>query len=148
MLNWANSVFCKLQKQNWNNTFPPFFIFFFKNPADAASLYMLGCGDVMLYEVKAFEDDFHSWFVGQAVQRGGSHSRVNWISLIIITHTAMMSVHFILNLHQLYLSDGKSFAIRAYSSLVEVHRSQMIYSEAPFTLDINTDKWIQHTAYL
>uniref|UniRef100_A0A3Q4GLI0 Ribonuclease H2 subunit B n=1 Tax=Neolamprologus brichardi TaxID=32507 RepID=A0A3Q4GLI0_NEOBR len=46
-----------------------FFIFF--NPADAASLYMLGCGDVMLYEVKAFEDDFHSWFVGQAVQRDG-----------------------------------------------------------------------------
>ncbi|XP_025759651.1 ribonuclease H2 subunit B isoform X2 [Oreochromis niloticus] len=39
--------------------------------ADAASLYMLGCGDVMLYEVKAFEDDFHSWFVGQAVQRDG-----------------------------------------------------------------------------
>uniref|UniRef100_A0A3P8N7B5 Ribonuclease H2 subunit B n=2 Tax=Haplochromini TaxID=319058 RepID=A0A3P8N7B5_ASTCA len=32
---------------------------------------MLGCGDVMLYEVKAFEDDFHSWFVGQAVQRDG-----------------------------------------------------------------------------
>lgn len=43
-----------------------------RNPStDAASLYMLGCGDVMLYEVKAFEDDFHSWFVGQAVQRDG-----------------------------------------------------------------------------
>ncbi|XP_030614143.1 ribonuclease H2 subunit B isoform X2 [Archocentrus centrarchus] len=43
-----------------------------RNPStDAASLYMLGGGDVQLYEVKAFEDDFHSWFVGQTVQRDG-----------------------------------------------------------------------------
>lgn len=41
--------------------------------ADAASLYMLGSGDVQLYEVKAFEGDFHSWFVGQTVQRGWCH---------------------------------------------------------------------------
>lgn len=34
---------------------------------------MLGAGDVQLYEVKAFEEDFHSWFVGQTVQRGVSH---------------------------------------------------------------------------
>ncbi|XP_008287229.1 ribonuclease H2 subunit B isoform X2 [Stegastes partitus] len=43
-----------------------------RNPlTDAASLYMLGSGDVQLYEVKAFEEDFHSWFVGQTVQRDG-----------------------------------------------------------------------------
>uniref|UniRef100_A0A3P8UWP1 Ribonuclease H2 subunit B n=1 Tax=Cynoglossus semilaevis TaxID=244447 RepID=A0A3P8UWP1_CYNSE len=38
--------------------------------ADAASLYMLSAGEE-LYEVKAFEEDFHSWFVGQTVQRDG-----------------------------------------------------------------------------
>ncbi|XP_054887257.1 ribonuclease H2 subunit B isoform X2 [Poeciliopsis prolifica] len=32
---------------------------------------MLGAGDAQLYEVKAFEEDFHSWFVGQTVQRDG-----------------------------------------------------------------------------
>ncbi|XP_023256469.1 ribonuclease H2 subunit B isoform X1 [Seriola lalandi dorsalis] len=43
-----------------------------RNPStDAASLYMLGSGDMQLYEVKAFEEDFHSWFVGQTVQRDG-----------------------------------------------------------------------------
>ncbi|XP_034550638.1 ribonuclease H2 subunit B [Notolabrus celidotus] len=43
-----------------------------RNPStDAASLFMLGSGDVQLYEVKAFEEDFHSWFVGQTVQRDG-----------------------------------------------------------------------------
>ncbi|XP_056285419.1 ribonuclease H2 subunit B [Pseudoliparis swirei] len=43
-----------------------------RNPAtDAASLYMLSSGDVRLFEVKAFEEDFHSWFVGQTVQRDG-----------------------------------------------------------------------------
>ncbi|XP_057709475.1 ribonuclease H2 subunit B isoform X2 [Corythoichthys intestinalis] len=38
-------------------------------------MYMLGGGggdgDVQLYEVKAFEEDFRSWFVGQKVQRDG-----------------------------------------------------------------------------
>uniref|UniRef100_A0A3Q2XCZ2 Ribonuclease H2, subunit B n=1 Tax=Hippocampus comes TaxID=109280 RepID=A0A3Q2XCZ2_HIPCM len=40
--------------------------------AAAASLYMLsgGGGNLQLYEVKAFEEDFRSWFVGQTVQRG------------------------------------------------------------------------------
>lgn len=38
--------------------------------ADAGSLYMLSSGDIHLFEVKAFEEDFHSWFVGQTVQRG------------------------------------------------------------------------------
>ncbi|XP_035533220.1 ribonuclease H2 subunit B [Morone saxatilis] len=43
-----------------------------RNPStDAASLYMLGGGDVQLFEVKAFDEDFHSWFVGQTVQRDG-----------------------------------------------------------------------------
>uniref|UniRef100_A0A8D3CXC1 Ribonuclease H2 subunit B n=1 Tax=Scophthalmus maximus TaxID=52904 RepID=A0A8D3CXC1_SCOMX len=43
-----------------------------RNPStDATCLYMLGAGDVQLYEVKAFEEDFHSWFVGQTVQRDG-----------------------------------------------------------------------------
>ncbi|KAK2840001.1 hypothetical protein Q5P01_013741 [Channa striata] len=43
-----------------------------RNPrTDAASLYMLGSGDAQLYEVKAFEEPFHSWFVGQTVQRDG-----------------------------------------------------------------------------
>lgn len=43
-----------------------------RNPStDEASLYLLGSGDVQLYEVKAFEEDFRSWFIGQAVQRDG-----------------------------------------------------------------------------
>uniref|UniRef100_H2UNP6 Ribonuclease H2 subunit B n=1 Tax=Takifugu rubripes TaxID=31033 RepID=H2UNP6_TAKRU len=43
-----------------------------RNPStDAGSLYMLSSGDVQLYEVKAFEEEFHSWFVGQTVQRDG-----------------------------------------------------------------------------
>ncbi|KAM9347827.1 ribonuclease H2 subunit B isoform 1-T1 [Symphorus nematophorus] len=43
-----------------------------RNPStDAASLYMLSSGDVQLFEVKAFEEDVHSWFVGQTVQRDG-----------------------------------------------------------------------------
>ncbi|XP_008432417.1 ribonuclease H2 subunit B isoform X3 [Poecilia reticulata] len=43
-----------------------------RNPStEEASLYLLGAGDVQLYEVKAFEEDFHSWFVGQTVQRDG-----------------------------------------------------------------------------
>ncbi|XP_069563160.1 ribonuclease H2 subunit B isoform X2 [Brachyistius frenatus] len=43
-----------------------------RNPStDAAALYMLGSDDVQLYEVKAFEEDCHSWFVGQTVQRDG-----------------------------------------------------------------------------
>uniref|UniRef100_A0A8C8DTY1 Ribonuclease H2 subunit B n=1 Tax=Oryzias sinensis TaxID=183150 RepID=A0A8C8DTY1_9TELE len=31
----------------------------------------LKSGDERLYEVKAFEEEFHSWFVGEAVQRDG-----------------------------------------------------------------------------
>uniref|UniRef100_A0A3P9AED3 Ribonuclease H2 subunit B n=1 Tax=Esox lucius TaxID=8010 RepID=A0A3P9AED3_ESOLU len=43
-----------------------------RNPStDAASLYLLGSGDGQLYEVKAFNEDFHSWFIGQTVQRDG-----------------------------------------------------------------------------
>lgn len=42
--------------------------------AGAGSLYMLSSGDWRLFEVKAFEEDFHSWFVGQAVQRGQFYS--------------------------------------------------------------------------
>ncbi|XP_064800160.1 ribonuclease H2 subunit B isoform X1 [Oncorhynchus masou masou] len=43
-----------------------------RNPStDAASLYLLGSGDMQLYEVKAFNEDFHSWFIGQTVQRDG-----------------------------------------------------------------------------
>ena len=36
----------------------------------AASLYLLGSEDEQLYEVKAFSEDYHSWFIGQTVQRG------------------------------------------------------------------------------
>ncbi|XP_043105313.1 ribonuclease H2 subunit B isoform X2 [Puntigrus tetrazona] len=43
-----------------------------KNPATGgSSLYMFGCGDVSVYEVKAFSEDFRSWFIGQTVQRDG-----------------------------------------------------------------------------
>lgn len=31
---------------------------------------MFGRGDVSVYEVKAFTEDFRSWFIGQTVQRG------------------------------------------------------------------------------
>uniref|UniRef100_A0A8C6S7G6 Ribonuclease H2 subunit B n=1 Tax=Neogobius melanostomus TaxID=47308 RepID=A0A8C6S7G6_9GOBI len=42
-----------------------------KNPrTDAASLYLLG-SDTQLYEVKAFEEDCHSWFISQTVQQDG-----------------------------------------------------------------------------
>lgn len=52
-----------------------FLLFFYA--ADEASLYMLGGCDVQLYEVKAFDEDFHSWFIGQTVQKGWSHYIVN-----------------------------------------------------------------------
>ncbi|XP_016093409.1 ribonuclease H2 subunit B [Sinocyclocheilus grahami] len=43
-----------------------------KNPATgSSSLYLFGCGDVCVYEVKAFSEDFRSWFSGQTVQRDG-----------------------------------------------------------------------------
>lgn len=43
-----------------------------RNPAtDAASLYLFSSGDAQLYEVKAFQEDYHSWFIGQTVQRDG-----------------------------------------------------------------------------
>ncbi|XP_061082566.1 ribonuclease H2 subunit B isoform X1 [Conger conger] len=43
-----------------------------KNPAtDAASLYLFGTGDSQVYEVKAFDENYHSWFIGQTVQRDG-----------------------------------------------------------------------------
>lgn len=44
---------------------------------------MLSSGDEQLFEVKAIEEDFHSWFVGQTVQRGWSYSslqREHWSS--------------------------------------------------------------------
>uniref|UniRef100_A0A8C1XM93 Ribonuclease H2 subunit B n=1 Tax=Cyprinus carpio TaxID=7962 RepID=A0A8C1XM93_CYPCA len=43
-----------------------------KNPATgSSSLYLFGSGDVTVYEVKAFSEDFRSWFIGQTVQRDG-----------------------------------------------------------------------------
>lgn len=43
-----------------------------KNPStDVAALYLLGSGDEQLYEVKALNEDYHSWFIGQTVQRDG-----------------------------------------------------------------------------
>ncbi|KAJ8350339.1 hypothetical protein SKAU_G00254690 [Synaphobranchus kaupii] len=43
-----------------------------KNPAtDVPSLYLFGTGDSRVYEVKAFDEDYHSWFIGQTVQRDG-----------------------------------------------------------------------------
>ncbi|XP_042619747.1 ribonuclease H2 subunit B-like isoform X2 [Cyprinus carpio] len=43
-----------------------------KNPATgSSSLYLFGRGDVTVYEVKAFSEDFRSWFIGQTVQRDG-----------------------------------------------------------------------------
>lgn len=33
-------------------------------------MYLFGRGDVTVYEVKAFSEDFRSWFIGQTVQRG------------------------------------------------------------------------------
>lgn len=44
-----------------------------KNPATAegSSLYMFGRGDASVYEVKAFTEEFRSWFIGQIVHRDG-----------------------------------------------------------------------------
>ncbi|XP_073702301.1 ribonuclease H2 subunit B [Garra rufa] len=43
-----------------------------KNPAtEGSSLYLFGPGDVSVYEVKAFSEDYRSWFIGQTVQRDG-----------------------------------------------------------------------------
>lgn len=43
-----------------------------KNPrTDAASLYLMNSDNTQLYEVKTFEEDCHSWFIGQTVQRDG-----------------------------------------------------------------------------
>ncbi|XP_052004887.1 ribonuclease H2 subunit B [Xyrauchen texanus] len=43
-----------------------------KNPATgSSSLYLFGSGDASVYEVKAFNEEFRSWFIGQTVQRDG-----------------------------------------------------------------------------
>ncbi|XP_018584810.1 ribonuclease H2 subunit B [Scleropages formosus] len=43
-----------------------------RNPCTGvASLYMFGSDDAHLYEVKAFNEDCHSWFIGQTVHRDG-----------------------------------------------------------------------------
>ncbi|KAL6485276.1 hypothetical protein MHYP_G00073210 [Metynnis hypsauchen] len=43
-----------------------------RNPATgAASQYLFRSGDERVYEVKAFTEDFHSWFIDQTVQRDG-----------------------------------------------------------------------------
>ncbi|MBN3316024.1 RNH2B Ribonuclease, partial [Atractosteus spatula] len=43
----------------------------FASLPDVGSLYLFGGGDLQLYEVKAFNEDYHSWFIGQTVQRDG-----------------------------------------------------------------------------
>lgn len=43
-----------------------------RHPATGiACLCLFGSGDADVYEVKAFTEDFHSWFIGQTVQRDG-----------------------------------------------------------------------------
>lgn len=43
-----------------------------RNPAtESSSLYLFGHGDSSVYEVKAFTEEFRSWFIGQTVQRDG-----------------------------------------------------------------------------
>ncbi|XP_057192568.1 ribonuclease H2 subunit B isoform X1 [Triplophysa rosa] len=43
-----------------------------KNPAtEGSSLYLFGRVDDSVYEVKAFTEEFRSWFIGQTVQRDG-----------------------------------------------------------------------------
>ncbi|XP_066497079.1 ribonuclease H2 subunit B isoform X2 [Hoplias malabaricus] len=43
-----------------------------RNPATgAASQYFFSSGDECVFEVKAFSEDFRSWFIGQTVQRDG-----------------------------------------------------------------------------
>ncbi|TRY97089.1 hypothetical protein DNTS_027279 [Danionella cerebrum] len=43
-----------------------------KNPATgSSSMYLFGSGDLSVHEVKAFSDDYRSWFIGQAAQRDG-----------------------------------------------------------------------------
>uniref|UniRef100_A0A8P4KL79 Ribonuclease H2 subunit B n=1 Tax=Dicentrarchus labrax TaxID=13489 RepID=A0A8P4KL79_DICLA len=61
----CGSRFYQTKKKRWRDNLDA------TNRPDAASLYMLGSGDVQLFEVKAFDEDFHSWFVGQTVQRDG-----------------------------------------------------------------------------
>lgn len=71
-------------------------------PADAASLYMLSSGDAQLFEVKAFDEDFHSWFVGQTVQRGWSLSFLQCelkSNQIITANTAAKVAHITSQYH-------------------------------------------------
>ncbi|XP_041116132.1 ribonuclease H2 subunit B-like [Polyodon spathula] len=43
-----------------------------RNPkTDEASLYLLSSNALKLYEVKAFNEEYHSWFIGQTVQHDG-----------------------------------------------------------------------------
>ncbi|XP_022536228.2 ribonuclease H2 subunit B isoform X1 [Astyanax mexicanus] len=43
-----------------------------KNPATGAtSQYLFSSGDERVYEVKAFNEEYRSWFIGQMVQRDG-----------------------------------------------------------------------------
>ncbi len=66
--------------------------------ADTASLYMLSSDDVQLFEVKAFEEDFHSWFVGQTVQRGWSHFSLHFklLSNLNIIMSALLPADWLL----------------------------------------------------
>ncbi|XP_030642317.1 ribonuclease H2 subunit B [Chanos chanos] len=43
-----------------------------RNPAtDGGSQYLFSNGDMQVFEVKAFSEDYRSWFIGQRVQRDG-----------------------------------------------------------------------------
>ncbi|XP_023667158.2 ribonuclease H2 subunit B isoform X1 [Paramormyrops kingsleyae] len=43
-----------------------------KNPSTGlVSLYMFAGGDTRVFEMKAFKEDHHSWFIGQTVHRDG-----------------------------------------------------------------------------
>lgn len=58
---------------------------------------MLSSGDIHLFEVKAFEEDFHSWFVGQTVQRGQFYSNNSWANesneqMLIFTDSSYTSI--------------------------------------------------------
>lgn len=52
---------------------------------------MLSSGDVQLFEVKAFEEDFHSWFVGQTVQKGNTNKLVT-TQMLRLAHRGCLTI--------------------------------------------------------
>lgn len=98
---------------------------------------MLSSGDAQLFEVKAFDEDFHSWFVGQTVQRGWSLSFLQCelkSNLIITTNTAAKAAHITLNCNKKLNESGGQEGSQYHSGTPLLTHYQFF---ASYTLKLN-----------